>query len=70
MLRRIEVAITNGKTTPAACQEKAITELLYHWRKEHSGLRAVQIKRLKELEQKNSSPSFPFPGEHCLGMMR
>jgi len=38
MLRLIEVGIANGKTTPQACKEAAITvQMFYRWRKEHGG---------------------------------
>lgn len=54
VLRQIEVAIANGKTTPAACREAGITEqTFYRWRKEYGGLKVDQAKRLKELEQEN-----------------
>ncbi len=52
VLRQIEVAIANGKTTPAACKEAGFTEQTYYrWRKEYGGLKVDQAKRLKELEQ-------------------
>ena len=55
VLRQIEVAIANRKTTPAACKETGITEQTYYrWRKEYGGLKVDQAKRLKELEQENS----------------
>jgi putative transposase len=55
VLRQIEVAIANGKTTPAACKEAGLTEQTYYrWRKEYGGLKVDQAKRLKELEQENS----------------
>jgi putative transposase len=55
VLRQIEVAIANGKTTPAACKEAGFTEQTYYrWRKEYGGLKVDQAKRLKELEQENS----------------
>ena len=35
LLRQIEVAIANGKTTPQACKEAEITiQTYYRWRKE------------------------------------
>jgi len=35
LLRQIEVAIANGKTTPQACKEAGIVEQSYYrWRKE------------------------------------
>jgi hypothetical protein len=54
MLRQIEVSIANGKTTPQACKEAAITvQTFYRWRKEYGGLKMDQAKRLKELEKEN-----------------
>jgi transposase-like protein len=54
VLRQVEVAVANGKTTPAACREGGITEQTYYrWRKEYGGLKVDQVKRLKELEQEN-----------------
>ena len=55
LLRQIEVAIANGKTTALACKEAGIVEQTYfRWRKEYDGLQVDQAKRLKELEQENS----------------
>ena len=55
LLRQIEVAVANGKTTPIACRESGITEQTYYrWRKEFGGLQVDQARRLKELEQKNA----------------
>jgi transposase-like protein len=55
LLRQIEVAIANGKTTAQACKEAEIVEQTYfRWRKEYGGLQVDQAKRLKELEQENS----------------
>jgi putative transposase len=55
VLRQVEVAVANGKTTPAACREGGITEQTYYrWRKEYGGLKVDQAKRLKELEQENN----------------
>jgi putative transposase len=55
LLRQVEVAIANGKTTVLACKEALITEQTYYrWRKEYGGLQVDQAKRLKELEQENS----------------
>jgi transposase-like protein len=55
LLRQIEVAIANGKTTPQACKEAGIVEQSYYrWRKEYGGLQVDQARRLKELEQENS----------------
>jgi putative transposase len=55
LLRQIEVAVANGKTTPQACKEAEITQQTYYrWRKEFGGLKLDQAKRLKELEKENS----------------
>jgi hypothetical protein len=55
LLRQIEVAVANGKTTAVACKETEITEQTYYrWRKEYGGLQVDQAKRLKELEQENT----------------
>ena len=54
LLRQIEVAVANGKTTAQACKEAEIVEQTYfRWRKEYGGLQVDQAKRLKELEQEN-----------------
>ena len=54
LLRQIEVAVANGKTTALACKEASITEQSYYrWRREYGGLQVNQAKRLKELEQEN-----------------
>ena len=55
LLRQIEVAVANGKTTAQACKEAGIVEQTYfRWRKEYGGLQIDQAKRLKELEQENA----------------
>jgi putative transposase len=55
VLRQVEVAIANGKTTPLACRESGITEQTYYrWRKEYGGLKLEQAKRFKELERENA----------------
>jgi putative transposase len=55
LLRQIEVAIANGKTTAQGCKEAEITEQTYYrWRKEFGGLKVDQARRLKELEQENA----------------
>jgi len=55
LLRQIEVAIANGKSTAQACKEAAVTEQTYYrWRKEYRGLKLDQARRLKELEKENA----------------
>jgi putative transposase len=55
LLRQIEVAVANGKTTSQACKEAEITEQTYYrWRKEYAGLQVDQARRLRELESENA----------------
>jgi transposase-like protein len=55
LLRKIDVEIANGKTTPQAAREVGITEQTYYrWRREFGGLKLDQAKRLRELERENS----------------
>ena len=55
LLRQVEVAVANGKTTTQACKQAGIVEQTYYrWRKEYGGLKVDQARRLKELEQENS----------------
>jgi putative transposase len=55
LLRQVEGAVANGKSTTQSCEEAEITEQSYYrWRKEYGGLQVDQTKRVKELEQENS----------------
>ena len=55
LLRQIEVAAANGKTTSQACKEAEITEQAYYrWRKEYGGLQVDQARQLKEPESENA----------------
>ena len=55
LLRQIEVAVANGKTTAQASKEALITEQTdYRWRKEFGGLQVDQARRPNELEQENA----------------
>lgn len=55
LLRQVEVAVANGKSTAQASKEALITEQTYYrWRKEYGGLQVDQARRLKELELENS----------------
>ena len=68
MLRQIEVAMANGKSTPQACKEAGIhTQTYYRWRKEYEGLKVEQAKRLKVLEKEThpveTTSSRSFAGE-------
>jgi transposase-like protein len=55
LLRQIEVAVANGKTTPQACKDAEITvQTYYRWRKEYGGLKLEQAKKMKDLEKENA----------------
>ena len=55
VLRQIEVAVANGKSTPQGCKEAGIhTQTYYRWRKEYGGLKVEQARRMKELEKENT----------------
>ena len=55
ILRQVEVAVSNGRSTPQACREAGIVEqTFYRWRKEYGGLKLEQAKRMKSLEKENT----------------
>jgi transposase-like protein len=55
ILRQVEVAMSNGRSTPQACREAGIVEqTFYRWRKEYGGLKLEQAKRMKSLEKENA----------------
>ena len=55
LLRQIEMAVAQGKTTALACKEAVIVEQThFRWRKEYGGLQVDQARRLKELKQENA----------------
>jgi putative transposase len=50
LLRQIEVAVANEKSTEHACMAAGIVEQTYYrWRKECGWLQVDQVRRLKEL---------------------
>jgi len=54
ILRDIEILNGKGKSISDCCRDKGISEAIYYrWKKEYSGLRPSQAKRLKELEKEN-----------------
>ena len=60
LLRQIEVAVANGKTTAQACKEAEIVEQTYfRWRKEYGGL---QIGHAKSCDV--SVHASTLPGSH------
>jgi putative transposase len=55
-LREAERLLGEGKTIPEAAKELGISEQTYHrWRNQYGGVKADDVKRLKELERENST---------------
>jgi transposase-like protein len=55
-LREAERMLGEGKTIPEAAKELGISEQTYHrWRNQYGGMKADDVKRLKELERENAS---------------
>ncbi len=53
-LREAEILLSQGSTITEASRKIGITEQTYYrWRKEYSGMRVEQARRLKELEKEN-----------------
>src|SRR3712207_9505924 len=54
-LRQVDVVIARGRSVADAVRSIGVTEVTYYrWRQEFGGLKAEQIKRLKELETENA----------------
>ncbi len=54
-LREAEVLFSNGELVEQVCRKLGISDVTYYrWRKEYSGMKVEQAKRLKQLEQENS----------------
>ena len=61
-LRETEVLLSQGATAGEASRKIGVTEqTLYRCRKEYSGIRLEQVKRLKELEKENSRLKTTYP---------
>jgi putative transposase len=55
-LREAERLLGEGKTIAEAARELGISEQTFHrWRNQYGGMKADDVKRLKELERENSS---------------
>ncbi len=55
-LREAERMLGEGKTIPEAAKDLGISEQTFHrWRNQYGGMKADDVKRLKELERENSS---------------
>jgi putative transposase len=53
-LRQVEVLQSQGMAVADAVRQIGVTEVTYYrWRKEYGGMKAGQLKRLKELEKEN-----------------
>src|SRR4029078_10336601 len=54
-LRQVDVVVSQGQNIADAIRHIGVSEVTYYrWRQEYGGLKADQVKRLKELEQENS----------------
>ena len=54
-LRQIDVLVSQGKSVTESIRSIGVTEVTYYrWRKEFGGLKADQVKRLKDLETENT----------------
>jgi transposase-like protein len=54
-LRQVDVLVAQGQAVADAIRAIGVTEVTYYrWRQEFGGLRAEQVKRLKDLEAENA----------------
>ncbi len=54
-LREAEGLLSEEKSIGEVCQRLAISEQTFHrWRNQYGGMKADEMKRLKELEQENA----------------
>ena len=54
-LREAERMLAEGKTVPEVAKELEVSENTFHrWRAQYGGMKADDVKRLKELERENS----------------
>jgi putative transposase len=53
-LRQVDVVTSQGMPIADAIRSIGVTEVTYYrWRKEYGGLKAGQVKRMKDLETEN-----------------
>ena len=53
-LREAEAELAAGRTIGQICQKLGVTEATFHrWRNQYGGMKANEMKRLKELEVEN-----------------
>ena len=54
-LRQVDVLVSQGQSIADAIRQIGVSEVtFYRWRQEFGGLKADQVKRLKDLEVENS----------------
>jgi transposase-like protein len=54
-LRQVDVLVAQGQAVADAIRAIGVTEVTYYrWRQEFGGLKADQVKRLKDLEAENA----------------
>ena len=54
-LRQVDVLVSQGQGVADAVRSVGVTEVTYYrWRQEYGGLKADQVRRLKELETENA----------------
>jgi transposase-like protein len=55
LLRQAEVELSGGCTIAQVCQKLGISEQTFHrWRNQYGGMKADEMKRLRELEAENA----------------
>ena len=55
LLRQAEVDLGTGSSIAAVCQKMAVSEQTFHrWRNQYGGMKADEMKRLRELEAENA----------------
>jgi putative transposase len=55
LLRQAEADLGSGLGIAQVCQKLAISEATFHrWRNQYGGMKADEVKRLKELEAENA----------------
>jgi len=53
-LREAEAELNGGQELSAVCRKQEISEQTYYrWRQQYGGMKANEMKRLKELEKEN-----------------
>jgi transposase-like protein len=54
-LREADAELASGKTIPEVSKALGIAETTYHrWRNQYGGMKADEMKRLKDLEKENA----------------